>query len=102
MPPPLPSPAQAIGRHGKLQKLTIMRPEGMGEPIRKAQCAVLSQVMVQCTSLYSLHLRRAGMWTDTLAALVPAQAAPNVRNIKLDSNSLAYLSAAYFNEAMGE
>ena len=60
---------QAIGRHGKLQKLTIMRPEGMGEPIRKAQCAVLAQVMVQCASLFSLHLRRAGMWTDTLAAL---------------------------------
>ena len=91
---------QAIGRHGRLQKLTIMRPEGMGEPIRKAQCAVLAQVMVQCSSLFSLHLRRAGMWTDTLAALVPERTAPNIRNIKLDSNSLAYLSAAYFNEAM--
>jgi hypothetical protein len=90
----------AVGRHARLQKLTIMRPEGMGEPIRKSQCAVLAQVMVQSRSLYSLHLRRAGMWTDTLAALVPAVTAPNIRNIKLDSNSLAYLSAAYFNEAM--
>jgi len=90
----------AVGSHGHIQKLTIMRPEGMGEPIRKSQCAVLAQVMVQNKSLYSLHLRRAGMWTDTLAALVPARPTPNIRNIKLDSNSLAYLSAAFFSEAM--
>jgi Leucine-rich repeat (LRR) protein len=90
----------AVGSHGHIQKLTIMRPEGMGEPIRKSQCAVLAQVMVQNKSLYSLHLRRAGMWTDTLAALVPSRPTPNIRNIKLDSNSLAYLSAAFFSEAM--
>ena len=90
----------AVGSHGHIQKLTIMRPEGMGEPIRKSQCAVLAQVMVQNKNLFSIHLRRAGMWTDTLAALVPSRPTPNIRNIKLDSNSLAYLSAAFFSEAM--
>jgi hypothetical protein len=90
----------AVGTHGHIQKLTIMRPEGMGEPIRKSQCAILAQVMVQNKNLFSIHLRRAGMWTDTLAALVPARPTPNIRNIKLDSNSLAYLSAAFFSEAM--
>lgn len=72
----------------------------MGEPIRKHHCTSLASIMVNCKSLHSLHLRRAGMWTDTLAALVPSQNCPNIQNIKLDSNSLAYLSATHFNEAM--
>ena len=40
------------------------------------------------------------MWTDTLAALAPAAPAPNIQCLKLDSNSLAYLSSTFFNEAM--
>jgi hypothetical protein len=90
----------ALGRHRGLQKLTIMRPEGMGEPIRKPMCALVAGAMVSCRTLSSVHLRRAGMWTDTLSALVPAVPCPNIRNLKLDSNSLAYLSTSYFNDAM--
>lgn len=35
-------------------------------------------------------------WTDTLAALTPLSVCPQMRTLKLDSNSLAYLSATYF------
>lgn len=114
----------------------------MHAQVRKSQCAIIARAMVECRSLSSVHLRRAGMWTDTLAALVPPQGwcdearrvqihgrhpaqepsshrhypqlclrtrdfcpfalavCPNMKNIKLDSNSLAYLSAAYFNESI--
>ena len=91
---------QTIPCHHTLQKLTIIRPEGMGEPIRKHHCILLANIMVKCKTIHSIHLRRAGMWTDTLAALVPSEICNNIHNIKLDSNSLAYLSATHFNEAM--
>lgn len=90
----------ALGRTVALQKLTIMRPEGMGEPLRKSQCAIIAQLMVSCKQLYSVHLRRAGLWTDSLSALCPASVCPNIRNLKLDSNSLAYLSSSYFSDSM--
>ncbi len=90
----------ALCRAQGLRKLTIIRPEGLGEPIRKAQCALLARVLVRCRTLQSLHLRRAGMWTDTLAALVPPSVCPNINNLKLDSNSLGYLSGVAFNDAI--
>ena len=90
----------ALSRHPALRKLTVLRPEGMGEPIRKNQCHLISEAMVACRTLYSVHIRRAGMWTDTLAALQPLVTVPNITCIKLDSNSLAYLSAGAFNDAL--
>ena len=90
----------AISRHPALRKLTVLRPEGMGEPIRKNQCQLIGEAMVACRTLYSVHIRRAGMWTDTLAALQPPASVPNITCIKLDSNSLAYLSAGAFNDAL--
>jgi hypothetical protein len=102
LPPPLPSGAvlAALARHPRLRKLTILRPEGIGEPIRKNQCVLIGKAMTECRSLVSVHIRRAGMWTDTLAALTPPRVALNITCLKLDSNSLAYLSANFFNEAM--
>lgn len=91
----------ALAAHPALRKLTVLRPEGMGEPVRKAQCAAIALVMQHCATLRSVHIRRAGMWTDTLAALAPAVEAPNIECLKLDSNSLAYLSSTFFNDAMG-
>ena len=91
---------EAVARHPALRKLTVLRPEGLGEPIRKLHCAVIARVMVACKTLQSVHIRRAGMWTDTLAALQPPKDAPNITCLKLDSNSLAYLSGAFFNESM--
>ena len=40
----------------------------------------------------SLHLRRVGLWTDGLSALVPASTVKTLRRLKLDGNSLGYLS----------
>ena len=90
----------AVATHVALSKLTIVRPEGMGDPLRKAQCSLLSAAMVRNTRLTALHLRRCGMWTDTLSALVPPAECPHIKRLKLDGNSLGYLSGAYFNEAM--
>jgi hypothetical protein len=36
------------------------------------------------------------MWTDTLAALVPPYQCPHLKNLKLDGNSLGYLSGALY------
>lgn len=87
------------------------------------------QAMANCKTLTSVHLRRAGMWFDTLASLIPPVVCPQIKvsqsrcsrlshsvkshyyslimvvrfllqNLKLDSNSLAYLSSGYFNDAM--
>lgn len=90
----------SLSRAHGLQKVTIMRPEGVGEPLRKAHCVLIGRAMHACTSLHSVHLRRAGMWTDTLAALRPPAPCPNIRNLKLDSNSLGYLSGSAFNDAI--
>lgn len=51
----------AISRHPSLEKLTIIRPEGLGEPVRKAQCVLIGAAMVSCKTLHSVHIRRAGM-----------------------------------------
>lgn len=90
----------AVSRHVGLQKLTIVRPDGMGEPLRKPQCQQLATAMHRNKHLRALHLRRCGLWTDSLSALVPPASCPNVERLKLDGNSLGYLSGAYFNEAM--
>lgn len=34
----------ALSHHHSLKKLTIMRPDGVGEPIRKSQCTLVAQV----------------------------------------------------------
>jgi len=90
----------ALGAHPAIKKFTLMRPEGMGEPVRKIHCQALAQAMQASKTLYSVHIRRAGMWTDTLQALTPHGPCPNITCLKLDSNSLAYLSASFFNEAL--
>ena len=89
----------AVAAHGTLSKVTIVRPDGIGEPLRKAHCAALSVAIVKNTHLVSLHLRRVGLWTDGLSALVPASTVKTLRRLKLDGNSLGYLSGAYFCEA---
>jgi hypothetical protein len=90
----------AVAAHGSLAKLTVVRPDGVGEPMRKAHCAALAVAMVRNPRLSSLHLRRVGLWTDSLSALVPAATVPTLRKLKLDGNSLGYLSGGYFVEAM--
>lgn len=82
----------AISQHPHLQKLTIVRPDGMGEPLRKAQCTLIGQAVYNNKNIVALHLRRCGMWTDTLSALVPPGPATHVKRLKLDGNSLGYLS----------
>ena len=78
----------------------MVRPDGVGEPMRKAHCASLAVAIVKNTRLSSLHLRRVGLWTDSLSALVPACTVVTLRRLKLDGNSLGYLSGGYFVEAM--
>lgn len=90
----------ALGHHPSLRKLTLMRPEGMGEPMRKSHCQLLAQAMVISRSLASIHIRRAGLWTDALISLTPSHPCPHITCLKLDSNSLAYLSSTFFSEAM--
>jgi hypothetical protein len=90
----------AVAAHGSLAKLTVVRPDGVGEPMRKAHCASLAVAIVKNTRLSSLHLRRVGLWTDSLSALVPACTVVTLRRLKLDGNSLGYLSGGYFVEAM--
>lgn len=82
----------ALAKHAGLQKVTIVRPDGMGEPLRKAQCTALGAMVLANKGIVALHLRRCGMWTDTLAALVPAGICHHVQRLKLDGNSLGYLS----------
>ena len=83
---------QAIGMHMGLQKLTIVRPDGAGEVLRQPQCREIGSALASSPSLWSLHLRRCGLWADSLAALVPPWTCPRVTSIKLDGNSLGYLS----------
>ncbi len=54
------------------------------------------QALITNPTITSLHLRRCGMWTDTLAALVPPYQCPHLKNLKLDGNSLGYLSGALY------
>jgi hypothetical protein len=82
----------AVAKHPTLQKLTIVRPDGMGEPLRKPQCVLLGQAIFNNHSLRALHLRRCGLWTDSLSALVPPSTCHNLARLKLDGNSLGYLS----------
>lgn len=89
-----------VGWHAGLQKLTIVRPEGMGEPLRKPQCQQLALAVCRNHSLRALHLRRCGLWTDSLLALVPPNVCPHLTRLKLDGNSLGYLSGSYFVEAL--
>lgn len=91
---------KALGAHASLQKVTIVRPEGVGEPLRKAQCALLAAAVHANRSIIALHLRRCGLWTDTLQALAPAGVCAHLLRLKLDSNSLGYLSGTFFNDAM--
>lgn len=91
-------PSLSVG----LTKITICRPDGLGEPLRKAHCAALGRALVANTTVASLHLRRAGLWTDSVAALVPPSPCPHLVNLKLDSNSLGYLSGAAFDAAVDE
>jgi Ran GTPase-activating protein (RanGAP) involved in mRNA processing and transport len=92
---------QAVANHPGLQKLTIVRPDGMGEPLRKAQCTLIGQSVFQNKNIVALHLRRCGMWTDTLSALVPPGPCFHVKRLKLDGNSLGYLSGM-FRMSVGE
>lgn len=82
----------AIAAHQGLQKLTILRPDGMGDPLRRVQTAMIARCMHTNRHLIAVHLRRCGMWSDTLAALVPPGVCPNVKRLKLDGQSLGYLS----------
>ncbi len=90
----------ALANAKHLAKLTIVRPDGMGEPIRKNQCLAIAVMLAANKNIHSLHIRRCGMWTDTLDALVPPMKCPHLESLKLDGNSLGYLSGSYFNVAM--
>ena len=90
---------EAVAVHGTISKLTIVRPDGIGEPLRKGHCSLLGLALVRNKHLMALHLRRCGLWTDSLSALVPPAVAPHVQRLKLDGNSLGYLAGAFFNEA---
>lgn len=82
----------AVGLHLGLQKLTVVRPDGTGEVLRQPQCRDIGAAVAASASLWSLHLRRCGLWSDSLAALVPPSPCPRVTSVKLDGNSLGYLS----------
>ena len=53
----------AVATHTSLQKLTIARPDGHGEPLRAPQCALIGKAMAANTSLWSVHVRRCALWT---------------------------------------
>jgi hypothetical protein len=91
---------RALAQHPFLQKLTVVRPDGHGELLRRSQCEGLSDMLSRSRSLTAIHLRRCGMWADALASLVPSEMCPSVVRVKLDGNSLGYLSNGAFNEAM--
>ena len=62
---------EAVASHSSLCKLTVVRPDGVGEPLRKGHCALIGSAIVRNRNLAALHLRRCGLWTDSLSALVP-------------------------------
>ena len=53
----------AIASHGSLAKVTIVRPDGIGEPLRKAHCAALSVAIVKNQHLGETVVRgEGGIW----------------------------------------
>lgn len=49
----------AVAAHGSLMKLTIVRPDGVGEPLRKSHCAALAVAMVKNKKVREAWGRRA-------------------------------------------
>jgi len=90
----------ALATHARLEKVTIVRPGGVGAALGAANCALLARAMERSPSLRELHLRRCAMYTEELQALVPAAPCPNIRGLKLDGNFLGFLSGAYFSITM--
>jgi hypothetical protein len=90
----------AVGNHDSICKLTILRPEGIGEALRKGICANIGLALTRNKHLVALHLRRCGLWTDSLSALVPSISCPHLTRLKLDGNSLGYLAGTFFCEAL--
>ena len=90
----------AVGTHSGLEKLTIARPEGMGEPLRSHSCSLISKALTNSGSLWSIHIRRCALTYDTLSNLTPSVVCPRVKSLKLDSNSLGYAAGKRITEAL--
>lgn len=90
----------AVGRHPFLQRLTLVRPEGTGEPLRKVHAVAIGIAMGTNRRLASVHLRRCGIWADVLASLLPPKPVPQLTSLKIDGSSIGYLSGTFLSEAL--
>lgn len=83
---------EAVRVHGGLRKLTIVRPDGRGTPLERAECRALARAVASNCRLTALHLRVCGVKSESLRGLLePVEGGGDIGHIthlRLDGNYL--------------
>ena len=88
----------SIAAHPKLERLTVVRKDGIGEPLKKITCTKMVKLL---STLKHIGIRRCGMWADSLGELTPHEKCPNLLSLKIYGNSIGYLAGGFASEAIG-